>query len=452
MLVPLLLVLGCPSAGSGGGAEDIGMGGTGEDQGGQDQGGGDQGGEDQGGESEGEGGGEADVGGLKVVFTDVMVESTGAIRAGDDLVVVGTGLGNGIQYMIPSAGDTTARTFSVTESPITTGFVTAGKNIVMRDIDGTVKLFNTGTEALTTLPPEAFSVIGGAGSLNKLDFFADGNLVGAVMDTGKTTDGAMFKVLDFSADSPTVLILQNPPPGGPREDIRGQVAVDAEAMQMVAQVGDQFVLYDLTDPGAAPQVFDMADQGGIANGFQIYLDDGYVMYQEFEFTPNNRIVTSVADLRTGTSMELDDNPSAQEDFVLVNGLFGYFVFNTDDDNITNGQTRTVWGRINDAGGTETTFVSGTDDLIGEDRSDGLLGYGTSMTITPDGRFRFIAGGGTIGTAEYIQVSTGEGFTTFPDAPDGFDPFGRLPGSEVHTSNSVCAFRVPGGTVAYIILE
>lgn len=432
LLSGLLLVLGCSPAGGGG---DTGTGGTGGDQGGD--GGGDSG---------------SGAGSLTVVFTEVVVDSVGAIRAGDDLVVVGTDMGSGIEYMIPSAGDTTARTISNSEAFIPKGFVTAGKNIVMRDFDGTVKVFDTASETLTTMPVEEFSVLGGNGTLSRLDFFADGNLVGAAMDTGKTTDGAMFKILDLSTVPPTVLSFQNPPEGGPREDIRGQVSVDAGAMQMVGQVGDQFVLYDISDPSVPPQVIDVADQGGIANGFQIYLDDGHVMHQEFEFSPNNRIVTSVTNLATGISTELDNNPSAQEEFVLAGGLFGYFVFNTDEDIITNGQTRSVWGQIIAGGTPESTFVSGTDDLIGEDRTDGLLGYGTSMTITPDGRFRFIAGGGTIGTAEYIQVSTGGAFTTFPDAPGGDDPFGRLPGSEVHASNSVCAFRTPGGVVAYIVLE
>ena len=142
---------------------------------------------------------------------------------------------------------------------------------------------------------------------------------------------------------------------------------------MVGQVGGQCVLYDISDPSGPPQVIDVADQGGIANGFQIYLDDGHVMHQEFEFSPNNRIVTSVTNLATGISTELDNNPSAQEEFVLAGGLFGYFVFNTNEDNITNGKTRRVWGKISAGGTAESIFVSGSDDIIGEDRTDGLVG-------------------------------------------------------------------------------
>lgn len=71
LLSGLLLVLGCSPAGGGG---DTGTGGTGGDQGGD--GGGDSG---------------SGAGSLTVVFTEVVVDSIGAIRAGDDLVVVGNG-------------------------------------------------------------------------------------------------------------------------------------------------------------------------------------------------------------------------------------------------------------------------------------------------------------------------------------------------------------------------
>ena len=69
-----------------------------------DTGGGDTGGGDTGG---GDTGGGAVT--LTAVKTSIEVHNSARVSAGDDLVVFGTGAVTGVGYIIPSQGDTTAR-------------------------------------------------------------------------------------------------------------------------------------------------------------------------------------------------------------------------------------------------------------------------------------------------------------------------------------------------------
>jgi hypothetical protein len=87
--------------------------------------------------------------------------------------------------------------------------------------------------------------------------------------------------------------------------------------------------------------------------------------------------------------------------------------------------------------------------LADDPEDGMVGFGCSTAITPDGRLRFIAGCGSALLAEYVQVSDGGAFMTLAD-PAGTDPVGVI-GADIQTSNHPAVFRGAFG-VGYIVLE
>ncbi len=71
----------------------------------------------------------------------------------------------------------------------------------------------------------------------------------------------------------------------------------------------------------------------------------------------------------------------------------------------------------------------------------LIGYGSSMCITPDGSRWFLAGWGPIdSTWDYLQMSTGGAFEDFED-PEGNTTSGSVMATDVSCSANVVAFRV-----------
>ncbi|MHC4093700.1 MAG: hypothetical protein ACYSVY_26095, partial [Planctomycetota bacterium] len=71
----------------------------------------------------------------------------------------------------------------------------------------------------------------------------------------------------------------------------------------------------------------------------------------------------------------------------------------------------------------------------------LIGYGSSMCLTPDGSRWFLAGWGPIdSTWDYLQMSTGGAFVDFAD-PEANTVSGSVMAADVACSSNVVAFRV-----------
>lgn len=394
----------------------------------------------------GSGGGSGDVGSLSVVATEAALDSVAWIVAGQDIIAFSTPDGSGVGYIKPAAGDTTAREISNTETFQNVGFAVAGNWIAMKNSDGDAFIFDADTEELTQFDRADLNISGATAGQAK--FWAAGDYIATLTNPGEVADGAAIKVIDLSSGAPELISFTNPivDVDPARENEVWQLAIDADAKQVVAQVADNLVLYDIDNPSAEPQVLDLADVGGISNRTQIWLDDGFVIYHDRDGTNNRKEITRLANFNDGTTTQLSSNPSASEDLILVNGVFAYFLNTSDDDTITNQQVRSVFGTVD---GPTITFESGTDDVIGEERDDGLLGYGQTVAITPNGDFWFIAGDGSVAVAEYLQVSTGGSFATLSD-PQGLDENGTQ-AARVHTSATYCAFRLSDDTLGYIDL-
>ncbi|MCG8404905.1 MAG: hypothetical protein MI923_06880 [Phycisphaerales bacterium] len=389
---------------------------------------------------------------LSVILSGVsMIDG---IKAGNDLIamgVTGPGVTGGVQYIKPSQGPD-ANIISNFHTFMTGGFNIAGTWIATRDFNGNVFFYDTATDTFIEVDEDDLALNSGA-TTDKDEFWAEGTHMVTRTDTARVADGHKLKMIDFSQNPPVITSFTQdfPDQQGTTQEVP-IIAVDEERMQFVVLQLDIFYLYDMNDPDAAPTTFNTGGDGGATNATQPYFDDGYVIYHDRQGASNGRRVTRMLNVDTGEITQLSENPSAIWDVILVNGVFGYFVKETEDDEIDNFISRSVWGTVN--GTISYTNTNETDILIvPPDRETGLVGYGQTMAVTPDLRFRFIAGGGSQGNANYLQVSAGAGFAVIPTLPEfaNVDPNG-LEASEVVTSNTICAFKTLfNNQLAYIIL-
>lgn len=397
------------------------------------------------------GGGGGNIQSLQVVATNLSFDASGEVKVGEDIIAVGTGNESGVQYIIPSRGDVNPLSLSNFDEFVTAGFDLAGNWLMVRTIDGEVGIFNGETEQLTMFDETVLSTFSGAAPPGVNEFWGDGDYFVTLADPNRVADGMAVKVIDLNSGTPVLTSFPNTgiTPSPSRENEVSQMALDAPSRQFVVQTTDFIALYSLDDPTGAPQVFDLSNAGGVTNATRIHLDNGYVIYQTFEKTGNGRDVTRILDTNAGTTTQLSENPSRNRPLDIENGVFGYFAHVTDADVSTNDTARAVFGVIG-ANGPEVTQLNDARTPIGDDPEDGIIAYGCTLAITPDARYRFIAGCGNVGLAEYLQVSTGGAFEVLADQLDA-DPLDLgLPASEVEASNTLAAFLV-NGSMVYIRL-
>lgn len=399
----------------------------------------------------GGGGGGGTLSGLTVRVSDLVVDAIGDIRVDDNVIAVGTGENGGIEYLLPKQATTTFN-IQTGDNLITSGFAVANGWIAARQLDGDVFLHDTATATTTAVPRTTLALPSGNAATN--EFWADEQFIVTFADDTVVSDGHAIKLIDCSTAPPTITSFTQDLPAQPFGIAeRVLLAIDADQRQVMALQQDIFYLYDMDDPTAAPQTLDVSLAGGASNAFQFQFNDGFVVYHERDLTSTGLRTTRFLDIANLMTTPFPENPSEPLDMLLVNGQFGYFVNQRDEDVNVNSTTRSVWGTL-DAAGPAYTQEHLTDQFIGNDRGDGLIGYGRTLAATKDGVFRFLAGGGNSAIAEILQVSRDGGeFTAVPtiqqfrnESPDG------LPATEVVTSNDICAFRVGGDDqVGYILL-
>lgn len=396
-------------------------------------------------------GGGAPLAGVSIVLSGVDVQ--GDIRVDDNVVVVGTGQNGGIQYIIPSQG-TDVMDVTNTDTLVESGFNVAKGWIAARDFDGNVMLHNTASGTSMNVPETELSHFSGAAGT--MEFWADEDFIVTVADHNRVTDGHKIKFIDFGAATPVITSFTQdiPDQSGSSQEIV-LCAIDADNMEVLVLQTDVFYRYDMSNPTAAPQTLDVSADGGATNAQQVWYDNGKVIYHSRDMSGDGLRMAMLADLDTNTVTPLDANPAAPADVHLLGGIFGYFAQETDDDIITNQVARSVWGTVNSAGDIAYTEKHEADVLIADTREDGLIGYGLTLAITKDGRYRFLAGGGTPSVAEFLQISKNGG--AFVSVPASFSEHAGVNSdgvlaSEIVTSNRLCAFRtLTDSQLAYILL-
>jgi len=392
-----------------------------------------------------------DIQSLQIIATNANVGSGGEAKAGDDIIAIGTGQGSGVQYLIPSRGDVDPADMSAFEAFVPAGFGVAGNWIIVRNFDGEVFLFDGNTEQLTSIPEADLALFSGAAAPGLPEFWADGDYIITVADANRVADGSPIKLIDLSTNPPTITSFVDPPiePVQFRENERWHMAIDAANRQFVALVTDFVVIYDMDEPSATPAVTDASGVDGVSNRDQTHLDDGFLISHAHELSGNNRELTYMLHLDTSVTTLIDANPSRPRPMDLESGIFGYFAHESDADVSTNDTARSVFGTVA-SGNPVITQRNDARTALGADPEDGILGYGCTIAITPDARYRFVAGCGNVSVAEYLFISTGGPLEVLADQLD-LDFLGLgTPASCVDASNTLAVFRT-SQSVAYIEL-
>ena len=255
-------------------------------------------------------------------------------------------------------------------------------------------------------------------------------------DDGEVDDGKIVKVIDVSGNNANIISFDNNPPNQP-----SQIDVDASNPHVAVVVGDTFYVYDIENPDAAPETFDMTAEGGI-EGTQIQFKNGMIFFHAF--INGEGTLAKMLDTSDGTVTDMGENPADAQLCLAQSGAYIYFVRSR--------RKRLGWWRSALRIGTlpnvdptladDTQIASGTDNL-------GRFGWAFNCTVTPDGDFFFLCGSASIGTGSWLQVSTGGTFTLIPD-PSGLDD--NLRASDAHATNSLVAFKMGRNTDATLRLH
>lgn len=383
--------------------------------------------------------------------TDTQTQVTGAVKtsismhvqakilAGDDMVVFGTGATSGVGYIVPSAGDTTARSIPDSDNYRSYSFAVGNDNIFLVDGNFQVTVFNTTGATSTTIESGDIRLKNIPSSASDSGHIqADGAYCAAICEESETDDGNILKVIDTTSGTPTVIsFTQNPADFAEGWE---QVAVNAASQYVIAVIQDQIYMYDITQPTAEPVLFEPGDNG--VGSAQIAFDGTYVIFQDDAGSPS----THILDTGTGAVTPLTNNPSAGP-LACNGGSFGYFVDMSADDSIGSDYR----AGIGTSPGPDATLATVDDFIDGSTTNNGAFGFGQTMAISPNGSLWLLAGSEDVGSGEYLQVNDGSGWSLFADPSNDYG----CPGTDVSVSENTIAFKSGSGSdtvVAYFVLS
>ncbi len=370
---------------------------------------------------------------LDVTKTGIPVRFDASLEVGDDLIVFGTGNLTGVGYIVPSAHSTGA-TF-IPGAYRNAGFRVAGKKILLCDDRRQLTVYDAMTHSAIPVPLENVCLTA-LPNRDQEDRFSPVAVVGALAITVSATDhvadGRALKLVDVSGSDPVVTALVNPPVAV------AQIVLDGGDDVVIARGGDQFFIYDATEPAQGPWTIDLSQQGGIAGPFAY--DGGYIVYTSRDAAQNLRVLNAA----TGETWALGVNPSARDLPVAMCGTRYVCFADRDENDFFSVVQRAIVGT--------PTGAPVEGGVPGDDPRDNLqpwAGFGSDVAMAQNGRWIFISGDEAIDlTAEYLQVSTGGAFQAFADGK------GFLPASDVVANDRLVAFKTGVGestTLAYIAL-
>ena len=382
---------------------------------------------------------------LAVVTTDIPVRFSASLKAGDDLIVFGTGSLKGVSYVVPSLHPVSG--IAIAGDYLSSGFAVAGKKVLLIKGESQLTVFDTAAFTPTDVPLDQV-YLDSPPDRDDADILspviADGNLA-VTRNNPDEVGGTALKLVDVSASTPVVTALKAVPHG---LQISGrQVAIDATDHVVVTFADNRFFVYDLTKTGNDPREIDLSLKGGIHGPFAYA--GGYIIYVASDALQNIRLL-KLADESVNA---LTKNPGNRDQaLALKNGRYAYFLErNTHDeysDSATSSTTvyRSAIGVVPGVSATEGG-VAGADPA---DSDRPWEGYGEDAAITPNGAYVFISGDEDINVlSELLQVSTSGGaFKHFVDG-DGF-----LSASDVDASAKLAAFKIGQGEntkLGYMIL-
>ena len=372
---------------------------------------------------------------LNLVKLNVQATTASGPVVGDGVLAFNAN-GNTILAWL-NAGETSAK-----EVPAPAGmthdsqdFSMQGKKLVVKDRNsGSIYVFNTETEQVQALPSASVN-LGLSGR-----WHADGHLVATINATVTTQDGPnlMIKVTDIGNINAFATTPFNDPANNPNA-----ISVDSATGMIAVRGGDTFFIYDVNNPGAPVQTRTISVlQGGVGSTSPIKLRGNFIAF----FDDNDNF--SLLNIVTGIRSQPARNPGRPaRGLGLYSNVFAYFVTETADDGNTiavinraiMGNTADVSSILDPVG----TFVSGTDD------SNGRVGFGASLSISPNGRFVFLAGAAPVGVSLRDRLFMSLDGGNFMIVEDPADPDNALRAAAVCASDNLVAFLIPADLNAAI---
>lgn len=352
---------------------------------------------------------------FSVVKSGIAVNYRGNVAVGDTIIVYGTGVNNGVDYI--KAGDTKGRGIPGSERFSSMHFVASGDKIVLlAPNDFSYHVFDTKNGSMKAVP--------GLKNRGLSRMVASGTFVAMVtIDEAKNRN--KFSVIDVSGSEPNVVVDQEPWSGAIRID---QVAIDSASGNLIVSTGDQIarVLFNTGD--TEPIAFNIKEKGG-ANTEPMAINGDKVYYFSAESGQKNLMELNLLD---GSVKKLSINPATTA--VAANGGTVAYFANRDAKDRSATEARLVVIKL---GGNPLVVVPTDKFIDGSTKNNGLHGFGNTIAITPDGRRVFISGKDAIGRTERLQMYDGTTLRVFADAASR-PAF--MPGTDVVAGSSLVAFK------------
>ena len=356
--------------------------------------------------------------------------------AGDGVLAFDADGGEALVWV--RAGETEARVVPAPQGMdhSRTGFAFAGRKLVVQDqLGGSLYVFDTDNEEVVPVPPASID-LGGSGGSSAWE--ADGNWIATLNTWVTTEDGQhkLIKVVDISdLSSLTITPFEAEPPDAP-----DTIRLDADEGRFVVRAGEAFYVYDIDSPNAPPTEFSRAALQGGTGSSDMRISGNFVAF--FDDDENFTLLN----ISTGQFTQPNRNPGRSgRGLELENDRFAYFAMQTDDDGNSIAQVnRALVGttdNMNNLIDPAGTFVNGQDEF------EGRVGFGATASVSPNGRYVFVAGETAVGVDErerlYISID-GAGFLMVEDSDD---PLNAQRACGVSASDNLVAFLIPAQTGA-----
>ncbi len=361
----------------------------------------------------------------KVIKTNIDVHYQSRIDVSDEVIAFGTGFNNGVSYL--KLGETNATPVPNSNNYSSSFFAVIGTKIVLAKLDFTMAIFDTATKKMTEIPENKLKLrsIGGnmftGGSIQKSGDYA------VVITDLNSGDNSVIKVIDVSGNEPSIIRFEGSgvAPNRSKALVR-QVAIDAKSGMVAVVSGREYEMkiYDINNTNKTPKVFDLTTYRGVGKN-QMAFDNGKILF----LTGESKAKAVMLDVASGKFTEMS---LAYHNVALAGGKFVYFA-NRGTNDYKGNVSRAVVGNV----GTQPR-LSTTKSPIGGSQNNGIIGFGATAAITPDGKNIFIAGWRDIGQTERFQSYRGGRFITQRDATAR--P-AILQGSDIVASSKIVALKV-----------
>lgn len=332
-------------------------------------------------------------GAMNVVKTGIPVHYRGKIAVGDSIIVYGTGVNKGVDYL--KAGDKQGRGIPNGERFSAMNFAVVKDKIFLLDMDNfSYHVFDTASGKMTAVE--------GLKNRGASPLLSDGNYVLAIT-MNEAANKNQFTIIDLSGATPNVVLDQPLWQGAIRIQ---QVAFDAISGYLAVSTGDAIGSVLFKSGNTEPVSHNVKDKGGV-NTEQMTVNGDKVYYFSAESGVRNLMELNLA---TGEVKKLSVNPASTA-VASRGGTVAYFA-NRDAKDRSGTEARLV---VMKKGG-QPTIVVPTDKFVdGSTKNNGLHGFGNTIAITPDGNRIFISGKDSIGRTERLQMYDGKTIRLFPDA-------------------------------------